>query len=264
MMSHVETLNESNVEDVLAILARDPLANIILIADCTQLRNWCDVQVLRVGDQIWAVFALYSDLDFLATAFWAMDTECLKEIVEPFRDRLQSHRFVAICTEEQLEQIRTISSDVDPIEERQMFAGRDTELRCECKSVPVRMTRTHAQQLKELYRMCGTPAWTPSALDLGPSYGILTDDDRVVSVAGVHFVTPHGAEIGNVATHPEHRRKGYAEACIKAVVQDVLTDSDCAILHYFADNKAAQKLYERMGFEYSHVNPLYFVKARLQ
>jgi predicted GNAT family acetyltransferase len=143
-----------------------------------------------------------------------------------------------------------------------MIAGRDTELTCECDTTPIKMTNDYASELKELYRECGTPAWTASALELGPFYGIIKDE-AVVSVAGVHYVTPHGTEIGNVATHPNHRRKGYAEACMKAVVDEVLEESSCAILHYFADNKPAQRLYERMGFEYSPVDPVYFVKARL-
>jgi predicted GNAT family acetyltransferase len=98
-------------------------------------------------------------------------------------------------------------------------------------------------------------------MTLGPFYGIVESNGTIVSVAGVHFATPYGTEIGNIATHPKHRRKGYAAACIKAVVDDVLSTSDLAILHYFAINAPAQSLYERMGFRYSKADPVYFVTA---
>ena len=74
-------------------------------------------------------------------------------------------------------------------------------------------------------------------------------------------MTSYGTEIGNVATHPDHKRKGYAAACIKAVVDEVLETSELVILHYFDENVPAKKLYEKMGFGYSEADPVYFVRA---
>ena len=150
---------------------------------------------------------------------------------------------------------------IKPIEERQMMADRNTQLKCDCKEVPVRLSMKDAEQLKELYRLSGTPAWTPNALNLGPFFGIVEDGGSITAVAGVHYVTPFGTEIGNIATHPEHRRKGYAAACLKAVVEEVLKESELVILHYFTENTPAQRLYENMGFEYSAADPVYFVRA---
>ena len=142
-----------------------------------------------------------------------------------------------------------------------MIADKTSHLVCECKQTPVRLAIDHAEKLRELYRLSGTPAWTPNALDLGPFYGIIENDGTISAVAGVHYMTPFGTEIGNIATHPDHKRKGYAAACIKAVVDDVLETSDLVVLHYFADNIPAQKLYEKMGFKYSEADPVYFVRA---
>jgi RimJ/RimL family protein N-acetyltransferase len=142
-----------------------------------------------------------------------------------------------------------------------MVADRTTELYCECKQTPQRLTKNHAEELRELYRISGTPAWTPNAMDLGPFYGIVEDDGTISAVAGVHYMTPYGTEIGNVATHPDHKRKGYAAACIKSVVEQVLETSELVVLHYYDYNVPAQKLYEKMGFKYSKADPVYFVKA---
>ncbi|MFW9962686.1 MAG: GNAT family N-acetyltransferase [Candidatus Sifarchaeia archaeon] len=185
----------------------------------------------------------------------------LQKIMADYSEKLENKEFIAICTKEQLDQFERACVILKSIRERQMIADRTTELHCDCKSTPVRLSMKESDRLKELYRLSGTVAWTPNAMNLGPFYGITKDDGELVSVAGVHYVTPYGTEIGNIATHPNHRRKGYAAACIKAVVEEVLETSELAILHYFVDNLPAQKLYERMGFRYSKADPVYFVRA---
>ena len=261
MAHQIQPLTDDLIDDVLSILSEDSLSNIVLIADCTQLKDWCDVRVLVEDGRIDAVFSLYSDLDFLATAFWCSNVESLRQIMEDYSERLVGKEFIAICTKEQLDQFGEACVILKPIEERQMIADRTTQLQCDCKAKPVRLSMKNVEQLKELYRISGTPAWTPNAMNLGPFYGIIEDDQSIAAVAGVHYVTPYGTEVGNIATHPKHRRKGYAAACLKAVVEEVLENSEQAILHYFAENAPAQKLYENMGFEYSKADPVYFVRA---
>jgi RimJ/RimL family protein N-acetyltransferase len=261
MTNKMEQLSETNIDEVLEILSEDSLSNIVLIADCTQLRDWCDVRILRNDGQIDAIFSLYSDLDFLATAFWGRNTQSLVEIMADYSDQLVGKEFIAITTKEQLAQFGEACVILDPIKERQMIADRTTELHCECKQTPIRLTIDHAEELRELYRLSGTPAWTSNAMNLGPFYGIIEEDGTISAVAGVHFMTSYGTEIGNVATHPDHKRKGYAAACIKSVVDEVLKISELVVLHYFSDNTPAQKLYEKMGFKYSDADPVYFVKG---
>jgi len=257
----IESLSDKTIDEVLEILSEDSLSNIVLIADCTQLRDWCDVRILRDNSRIDAVFSLYSDLDFLATAFWCRTAKSLVEIMADYSNLLVGKEFIAICTEEQLNQFGEACVILKPTKERQMVADRTTELHCECRQTPVRLSIDNADKLRELYQLSGTPAWTPNAMDLGPFYGIIEDDGIISAVAGVHYMTPFGTEIGNIATHPDHKRKGYAAACIKAVVDDVLETSELVVLHYFADNIPAQKLYEKMGFKYSVADPVYFVRA---
>lgn len=261
MASHILPLDDVLLKDVLSILGEDSLSNIVLIADCTQLRDWCDIRILMNDDRIEAVFSLYSDLDFLATAFWCRDVNSLKAVMESYAERLVGKEFIAICTKEQLDQFSQACVILKPTIERQMVASRSTQLQCECKTTPVKLAIEDAEQLKELYRLSGTVAWTPNAMNLGPFYGIVEEDGTITSVAGIHYVTPYGTEIGNIATHPDHRRKGYAAACIKAVVEEVLEESELVVLHYFEENTPAQVMYEKMGFVYSDADPVFFVKA---
>jgi RimJ/RimL family protein N-acetyltransferase len=261
MTVRIVSLSEDNLGGVLDILSKDALSNITLIADCTQLREWCDIRVLTRGKQIDAVFSLYSDLDFLATAFWSRDITSLRTIMNTYGQSLAGKKFVAICTQGQLADFGNTCTILEPIKERQMVADRLTLLHCECRQTPVRLSMNDAEGLKNLYKLTGTPAWTPNAMNLGPFYGIIEENGTITAAAGVHYMTRFGTEIGNVATHPSHVRQGYAAACIKAVVNEVLNDSDLSILHYFANNMPAQRLYENMGFRYSKTDPVFFVKA---
>ena len=150
------------------------------------------------------------------------------------------------------------------MKERQMVMEDPAKIICRNSSAAHRLSMDDAHSLRELYTISGTPAWTPNALSLGPFYGVRNSEGTLVSVAGVHFVTEYGSEIGNIATHPDYRRKGYAECCVAAVTQELLKNSARVLLHFFADNTGAQKLYERMGFVYSEADPVYFTRVDMK
>jgi len=54
----IEDLDESNVDELLGILAAKPLANITMIADCTQLKPWCDIRILKQDRKPMAAFSV--------------------------------------------------------------------------------------------------------------------------------------------------------------------------------------------------------------
>jgi len=267
MNSEIEALDENNLEEVLGILSKIPLETLTLLADSTQLSDWCDVRILREGGKIEGIFSLYRDLDFLAGAFWCDSTgdstARLKILIDDYGDELRDVEVVFIATEQQLECLKKISKSVNAIPERQMNAGRTTELVGWGDGTPEKLTKKDSEELRTLYKLSGTPAWTPNALDLGPFYGIRNSEGKIVSVAGVHYLTPCCAEIGNIATHPEYRKKGFASRCTIAVAEDLFEQVPLVVIHFFEDNTPAQRLYERMGFEYTEVDPIYFVKAIL-
>ncbi len=262
-MKLIEQVDESSINDVLEVISELPMHNIILIADVTQLRDWCDVRLIRREGEMRGVFALYQDLDFLAGAFWTHSADALRSLVESYGEVLRGAKMVFICTEKQLESLRAVALEVKALKERQMVMDDPSMLECEETAPTVRLSMDDAEELRELYRICDTPAWTPNALNLGPFFGVRDQQGRIVSVAGVHFVTEYGAEIGNIATHPEHRRKGYAACCVAAATKELLKSSARVLLHFFEENIAAQKLYEKMGFVYSDADPVFFTKATM-
>jgi predicted GNAT family acetyltransferase len=76
------------------------------------------------------------------------------------------------------------------------------------------------------------------------------EDSAPVSMAGYSGPTPHGIRIGPVYTPPEHRRKGYASACVAAVSQCLL-DSGRRFCFLFTDlaNPTSNRIYQAIGYE---------------
>jgi len=249
------------VDELLGILAAKPLANITLIADCTQLKPWCDIRILKQNGKPTAAFSLYHDLDFLAGAFWAEGSASLLTLLHDLNDQIRGKSLVIICNDDQLRILSAVCDNVEPLRERQMIADNSSNLIEWGDSLPEKLSPLDAVDLRKLYINCGIPAWTPNVLELGPFYGIRDANENIVCVAGVHYVTRFGAEIGNVATHPGYRRRGLASSCIRAVADELLSDIPLVILHFFEENRPAQLLYERMGFSYSKSDPVYFTKV---
>jgi predicted GNAT family acetyltransferase len=119
--------------------------------------------------------------------------------------------------------------------------------------VPVDVLGTEdLDDLAELYREAYPGTWfEPHQLDSGRYVGI-REDGRLVCVAGLHVYSPaYGvAALGNVATLPAARGRGLAQGACAALCRLLLDDGIATIaLNVRADNIAARRAYERIGFE---------------
>jgi hypothetical protein len=77
----------------------------------------------------------------------------------------------------------------------------------------------------------------------------LWEDSHPVSMAGAGRPTPNGMSVNAVYTPPEHRRRGYASACVAALSQRIL-DSGLRFCCLFTDlsNPTSNSIYMRMGY----------------
>jgi GNAT superfamily N-acetyltransferase len=113
-----------------------------------------------------------------------------------------------------------------------------------------RMTAADVPALNALYAV-GYPAhwFDPRQIDTGHYYGLRVDGE-LVSAAGCHVYSPaqRVAAFGNIVTHPAHRGRGYAAAVTARAAAEVLKSVDQVGLNVKADNAAAVRCYERLGF----------------
>jgi predicted GNAT family acetyltransferase len=75
-------------------------------------------------------------------------------------------------------------------------------------------------------------------------------DPAPVSMAGFGGMTPNGVRIGAVYTPPEHRRRGYASACVAALSR-LLLDRGRRYCFLFTDlaNPTSNRIYQQIGYE---------------
>jgi GNAT superfamily N-acetyltransferase len=90
----------------------------------------------------------------------------------------------------------------------------------------------------------------PRMLETKQYFGIWQDGE-LVSVAGVHAcsVRYRVAALGNIATHPDYRGRGYGRIAAAKVCKSLLSEIDHIGLNVKADNTSAIRCYEKLGFD---------------
>ena len=84
-------------------------------------------------------------------------------------------------------------------------------------------------------------------IELGTYLGIRREGS-LVAMAGERLHPPGWTEISAVCTDPAFRGQGLATTLVRALVADIRTRGEQALLHAAATNTSAIRLYESMGF----------------
>lgn len=116
---------------------------------------------------------------------------------------------------------------------------------------PERLTPADLTALQALYAHFPETHFRADQLEHGVFYG-LRSSGQVVAVGGTHVVAvDYGlAVLGNIFTHPDARRRGYARTVTTALVTDLLARG-CrdVVLNVMAENTPAITLYTSLGFQ---------------
>jgi predicted GNAT family acetyltransferase len=96
----------------------------------------------------------------------------------------------------------------------------------------------------------GPDAFHPGQLRTGSFFGIWQAEE-LISMAGTHVLSEEFsvAAVGNVFTHPDHRRLGHGRTVSAAVLQDLTERSiKTIVLNVHPGNQTAVRLYHELGF----------------
>lgn len=89
--------------------------------------------------------------------------------------------------------------------------------------------------------------FTLEALSLGEFWGVRIDG-RLAAMAGERMKQPGYAELSGVCSHPDFRGGGLARLLSLFVAGRIMARGEVPYLHAYADNAAAIRLYESIGF----------------
>ena len=115
------------------------------------------------------------------------------------------------------------------------------------------MNASHVAEIAHLEKICFSDPWSEksvaSELENKLSYWLVAmEDGKVAGYIGSQTVCGE-TDMMNVAVHPDHRRKGIAEALILALIEQLKAlESRCLTLEVRASNTPAITLYEKLGF----------------
>ena len=84
--------------------------------------------------------------------------------------------------------------------------------------------------------------------ELGTFLGIRVDG-QLVAMTGERMKPGNYTEMTAVCVHPSHRGRGYAQALLGAVAQQIVARGEIPFLHVFSNNESAIALYRRQGME---------------
>ena len=115
-----------------------------------------------------------------------------------------------------------------------------------------RLTNQDITTIGQLYRghADAPDGYHPRQVEPGPFIGAW-ESGALVATAGVHVLSKiYGvAALGNVFTHPEFRKRGFAQACSQSVLLELEKSGIATIVLNVAEgNEAAIRLYQRLGF----------------
>jgi predicted GNAT family acetyltransferase len=87
----------------------------------------------------------------------------------------------------------------------------------------------------------------PRTIDFGNYEGIF-DGGQLVAMCGQRLQPDPYSEVSAVCVHPDHLGRGYAKLLIRNQLRKIIKAARIPMLHLYADNFAACRLYENMGF----------------
>jgi ribosomal-protein-alanine N-acetyltransferase len=117
----------------------------------------------------------------------------------------------------------------------------------------VSMNESHVAQVAELEKICFSDPWSENSVASElknplSCWLVAEEDGKVAGYVGSQTVIDE-SDMMNVAIHPDHRRKGIAEALVVELVEALKKrESHCLTLEVRASNEPAKALYEKLGF----------------
>ena len=129
------------------------------------------------------------------------------------------------------------------------------------------MTKTSAEEAAALEKICFSSPWSADSLieasgRADSSFLTAFVDGKFAGYAGMLCVLDEG-QICNVAVCPHFRRMGVGEALMQAQREaGEARDLSVMMLEVRAGNSAAQRLYEKMGWEKVGVRRNYYSNPR--
>jgi ribosomal protein S18 acetylase RimI-like enzyme len=250
-MSQIIVIEEGEIgkiKECIKLAASNPEQNLLLLAD---------LYPPHLGlSKVFAILQNGKVIDF-STIYSGFPNPSIVLGIKPstretlLRDMMSSVRgsFTCICEPKELGLFGDKTTLVDKHNEYQMILGSFGEQDGYVDEGGAELVdRNELGKLDRFLKENRAPAWLPVQFDSGP-YFCVKRENEIVSVAGVHFVTPEVAQLGNIITAKPFRGRGYGTQCTTALISSLRSKTKLVSLFVVEDNDQAIRIYERLGFQ---------------
>jgi ribosomal protein S18 acetylase RimI-like enzyme len=233
-----------------------------------RLRTNADLHIYSLGDldnffwpyTIWyalpgemdpgAVALLYVGQSLPTLLALSEEADAMRVLLESI-DHVLPQRFYAHLSPE-LESVFADSCDLGAHGEHYKMALRDEAAVAgyECSGV-VPLRQDDLDEILAFYRSSYPGNWfDPRMLETNQYFGA-REEGKLVSIAGIHVYSPQYrvAALGNIATLPGFRNRGYGKRVTAKVCQSLSKNVDRIGLNIKADNGPAISCYKKLGFQ---------------
>jgi len=227
-------------------LAQDPIANVLPLGDLySPLLQVSDVYSAVRSSKVVGVCAIYRALSTPSIVFGTATQKIKQVLIKKALSEI-SNKFISLCEPRDVDLLKEHSTILHSHPEQQMIA--DPPKKIDCSDIKVeKVGKKELELLNRFYTDHHAEAWVPLHFKAGPYYCI-KHDGKVVSVAGVHLVTPKIAQLGNIITDEAYQNRGFATACTNSLAADLASKGRIISLFVRVDNAPAIHVYEKLGF----------------
>jgi len=218
-------------------LAKDSIANVLPLGDLyAPLFRVSDVSSAIESNRVIGVCSIYRAYLTPSLVVGTAAPEVKRALIKVAIRELQKD-FISLCSPDDANLFEEYSTTLHSHFEQQMTT--DCPKHAECGNTKaMKVGRNELESLNKFYVEHHSEAWTPIQFKAGPYYCI-KHDDKIVSAAGVHLVTPQIAQLGNIITDEAYRNRGYGTACTAALATDLASTGRIISLFVRVDNAPA-------------------------
>ena len=234
---------------------------------CTIFGARFTIMTAHLDNPIWS--ALTSDCKPLGNG--TQVAKCFLPDVAPFgavqEDTFENFQALYdLCAAEQVVVLFSPKDQLDPapwtmINQvpgiQMVFEGAIVPSALENRTVPLR--ENDVPQMLALTSLTQPGPFLPRTIEFGGYYGIF-EGEMLVAMGGERLQGDLSTEISAVCTHPDHAGRGFANAILTRVIENIKQKGRLPYLHVRADNTNAIALYRKMGFVQRSVMNFYILK----
>ena len=238
-------------QEIEQFLRRDILLHIYSIGDLDDFfwpyTIWYG---LKTNDNLSAVALLYSSQELPILLAISQNHGAIAELLRSI-SHLLPPRFYAHLSPG-LEDVLSDTHHFVSHGEHYKMALHDKEkiAKFDCSGV-VPLTTVEVEEIQAFYQDSYPGNWFDPRMLATQQYFGIRIGGQLVSAGGIHVYSYQYsvAALGNIATHPAHRGRGYGKAVTAKICQSLSKTVNHIGLNVKADNQNAMTCYEGLGFE---------------